>query len=93
MRAYNFHQVKNDNGHDGKITIQLAEDVSFLNKGSIAHTLDNLPDNSSVTIDGSKSHSIDVDVLEIIYDFKRAAELKKIKLELKDIPEFNGVGH
>ncbi len=93
-RAYNFHQEKHHNGNDEKITIQLAEDVSFLNKGSIAHTLDKLPDNSSVTIDGSKSHSIDVDVLEIIHDFKSTAELKKIKLELKDIPSFNGVsGH
>jgi MFS superfamily sulfate permease-like transporter len=93
-RAYNFHQERHHNGHDHKITIQLAEDVTFLNKGSIAHTLDNLPDNASVTIDGSKSHSIDVDVLEIIHNFKSAAELKKIKLELKDIPSFNGVsGH
>lgn len=93
-RAYNFHQEEHDNGTGKKITIQLAEDVSFLNKGSIAHTLDKLPDNASVTIDGSKSHSIDVDVLEIIHDFKSAAELKKIKLELKDIPKFNGVsGH
>jgi MFS superfamily sulfate permease-like transporter len=93
-RAYNYYQEKLHNGQGEKITIQLAEDVSFLNKGSIANTLDNLPDNSSVVIDGSKSHSIDVDVLEIIHDFKSAAVLKKINLELKDIPSFNGVsGH
>ena len=93
-RAYNFHQENHFNGKDQKITIQLAEDVTFLNKGSIADTLDRLPNNASVTIDGSKSHSIDMDVLEIIHDFKASAELKKIKLELKDIPEFNGVsGH
>ncbi len=74
-----------------KITIHLAEDVTFLNKGSIAHTLDQLPDNSSVIIDGSKSHSIDMDVIEIIHDFKSSAKLKKITVELKNIPEFNGV--
>ncbi len=89
-RAYFFHKETHQNGEGEKITIQLAEDVTFLNKGSIAHTLDQLPHNSSVTIDGSKSHYIDVDVLEIIQDFKSTAPLKKIKLELKSIPEFNG---
>jgi MFS superfamily sulfate permease-like transporter len=86
---------RKEDHHEGeKIVIQLAEDVSFLNKGSIASSLDQLPDNSSVVIDGSKSHSIDADVLEIIHDFKSTAELKKIKLELRNIPEFNGVsGH
>jgi MFS superfamily sulfate permease-like transporter len=88
-------QFKNEKNHDGeKIVIQLAEDVTFLNKGSIVSTLDQLPNNSTVVIDGSKSHNIDVDVLEIIHDFKSTAVLKKITLELKNIPEFNGVaGH
>ncbi len=91
-RAYFFHK---EDHHDGeKIIIELAEDVTFLNKGSIVLTLDHLPDNSSVIIDGSKSHNIDVDVLEIIHNYKSTAELKNIKLELKNIPEFNGVqGH
>jgi MFS superfamily sulfate permease-like transporter len=91
-RAYSYH--KEDHHEGDKITIQLAEEVTFLNKGSIISTLDELPNNSTVVIDGSKSHSIDVDVLEIIHDFKSTAELKKIKLELKNVPEFNGVsGH
>ena len=91
-RAYSLHRGgQND---QNKITIQLAEDVTFLNKGSIVSTLDELPNNSSVVIDGTKSHYIDVDVLEIIHDFKSTAELKQIKLELKNIPAFNGVaGH
>ena len=90
--AYNY---STDKHHEGdKITIQLAQDVTFLNKGSIVAALDNLPENSSVVIDGSKSHYIDMDVLEIIHDFKNAAELRKIKLELRSIPDFNGMsGH
>jgi MFS superfamily sulfate permease-like transporter len=88
-RAYSFHK---EDHHDGeKITIQLAEDISFLNKGSIASSLEQLPDNSSVVVDGTKSLNIDMDVLEIIHDFKSTAELKNIKLELKNIPEFNGL--
>jgi hypothetical protein len=69
----------------------LSEDVTFLNKGSIALTLDHLPKNSSVTIDGSQSHNIDLDVLEIIHNFKDTAQLKNINVELKHIPQFKGV--
>jgi MFS superfamily sulfate permease-like transporter len=91
-RAYFFH--KEDHHQGEKITIRLAEDVSFLNKGSIALTLDHLPENSDVTIDGSKTHYIDLDVLEMLHDFKNTAELKNIKLTLLSIPEFKGVaGH
>ncbi len=91
-RSYFFHKEEH---HEGEmITISLAEDVTFLNKGSIMQTLSHLPENSNVVIDGSKSHTIDLDVLEIIHDFKNTAELKNIKLELKAIPEFTGLaGH
>ncbi len=92
-RAYFLHEVDH---HGGKmITIQLSEDVSFLNKGSIARALDRLPENSNVLIDGSKSQNIDMDVLEIIHDFKNnTAEIKKVNIELKSIPDFVGLsGH
>lgn len=91
-RSYFFQKEKHSEGE--LITISLAEDVTFLNKGSIMQTLSHLPENSNVVIDGSKSHNIDLDVLEIIHDFKNTAELKNIKLELKAIPEFTGLaGH
>ena len=86
--------MKEEKDDKQKITIRLAEDVTFLNKGNIVQTLDSLPNNSSVTIDGSQSHFIDVDVLEIIHDFKSTAKLKQINLDLKNIPSFNGMaGH
>jgi MFS superfamily sulfate permease-like transporter len=77
------------------ITITLDEDVSFINKGSIAFTLEDLPENSSVIIDGSKSDNIDLDVLEIIHNFKESAGTNKnIKVGLINIPEFKGTsGH
>ena len=60
-----------------------------LNKGSIVNTLSELPQNVSVVIDGSNSHYIDMDVLEIIHDFKKSnASLKNINVELKNIPDF-----
>ena len=85
-----FLKSKKD-GDSQKITVQLDEDVTFLNKGSIATMLTELPEDSYVIIDGSKSHTIDIDVLEMIYDFKDTAELKNITLELKEIPEFKGM--
>ena len=89
-----FHTHSEEKDGTEKITIRLAEDVSFLNKGSILLTLDQLAEGTHVLIDGSNSHNIDLDVLEIIHDFKNNAELKNIKLELKNIPDFKGVsGH
>ncbi|AEI48899.1 SulP family inorganic anion transporter [Runella slithyformis] len=91
-RAYYLMKEKRSEGET--ITIQLVEDVTFINKGVITLTLDKLPLNSHVIIDGSQSHTIDLDVLEIIHNFKATAALRGIRLELKGIPEFKGVvGH
>jgi MFS superfamily sulfate permease-like transporter len=69
-----------------RITITLAEEVSFLNKGSILLMLEKLPENSEVTIDGSRSINIDFDIIEIIENFKNNTSLlKNIRLELINI--------
>ncbi|MEY2901466.1 MAG: hypothetical protein RLY89_572 [Bacteroidota bacterium] len=91
-RDYTIHQEKKSEG--GKIFITLAEQVTFINKGSIAKKLADFPDGSIVTIVGTNSHFIDIDVLEIIHDFKQAALLKNIEVHLVNIPAFLGVsGH
>jgi MFS superfamily sulfate permease-like transporter len=72
--------------HEGeKIVVTLAEEVSFLNKGSILLMLENLPENTEITIDGSRSSYIDYDVKEIIENFKETAKLKNITLNLINI--------
>jgi MFS superfamily sulfate permease-like transporter len=90
-----YYHKKSDYKPGETIRITLDEDVSFINKGSIAFTLDDLPENSNVIIDGSKADNIDLDVLEIIHNFKETASAKKnIKVGLIDIPEFEGTsGH
>ncbi len=65
------------------IVIELAEDVSFLNKGSILQTLNQLPNNSEVFIDGSKTKKIHPDVIEIIEDFKQNAKERNITITSK----------
>jgi len=67
---HSYH-YKTEEQQEGKvITLQLYQEVTFLNKGSINHTLSTLPRDCTVVIDGSKSLNIDYDVLEIIQNFK-----------------------
>jgi len=91
--SYFFH--KEDVREGKQIKIVLSEEVTFLNKASIQLMLEELPANHKVLIDGSRSVNIDHDVLEIIQDFREhGAKMKKIVLELVNIPEFKGsTGH
>ena len=83
---YHFEREDHD-GHRQRINIKLAEEVTFINKGSMLLTLRSLPENSIVTIDGTRSKNIDYDVLEIIENFKETARHKNIDLRLKSIEE------
>ena len=84
-RDYKFHQDAKDEG--GQITITLSEHVTFINKGSIALKLSNIEQDARVVIEGKDAHFIDLDVLEILYDFKENAGQKNIHVEFKNIPE------
>ncbi len=65
--AYFF---KKEEHHAGEtIHINLAQEVSFLNKAAIKQTLADLPENSSVVINATNSAYIDHDVIELIRDF------------------------
>ena len=84
-RDYKFHQdAKNDGG---LITITLGEHVTFINKGSIALKLSNIENDANVVIDGKDAHFIDLDVLEILYDFKENAIQKNINVQFNNIPQ------
>ena len=80
----NSHYFNSETDQQGeKITIRLAEEVSFLNKANIKETLLKIPKKSKVTIDASNSTFIDFDVLEIIHDFvKVQAPENKIEATL-----------
>lgn len=74
-------------GHIRHFTIDLALNVSFLNKNRIAGLLDKMPEYSVVEIVGTDSVYIDHDILEIFQQYKSKAHNKHIQLILKDIPE------
>lgn len=78
---YYYKRVKAEN--QDVIQLQLAQEVSFLNKGSIKSTLDSFPQGSTVIIDASESEYIDYDVLEEIREFYTVkAPTKDIKVSL-----------
>ena len=79
--AYFFDKMKYQDGE--LITIQLANEVSFLNKAAIKETLHQLPNNSKVKIDASDSFYIDYDIIELIHDFEKTiAPQKHISVEI-----------
>jgi len=81
-RAYVFRKEEYIDGDI--ICIDLAQEVSFLNKAAIKQTLNNLPENSRVVIDASDTVYIAHDVLDLITEFKETrAREENIKLVLK----------
>jgi len=73
--AYFF---KKEEHHTGEtIHIDLAQEVSFLNKAAIKQTLAHLPNESKVIINASNTVYIDHDVLELIRDFVSSGSKEK----------------
>lgn len=79
--AYFFKQ--DEYSEDKTIHMELAQEVSFLNKAAIKQTFAHLPDNSKLVIDASHSIYIDYDVLQMINNFvKLAAPERNIEVKL-----------
>ena len=64
------------------VRIELAQQVTFFNKASIQHTLDEVPDGAHVVIDARRAHYVDPDVVEIISDFQTNAETRDVEVEV-----------
>jgi carbonic anhydrase len=71
-----------------KIIFRLSEHVSFLNKATLKQTFDQLPPNSEIVIDATRSKYLDYDVFEVIRNFKKEAPLKNIQLTLQNVRGF-----
>lgn len=84
--AYFFKKEQHKEGET--ITIDLAQEVSFLNKAAIKQTLSHLPKNCKVIIDAKNTVYIDYDVLEMIKDFLNfGSKDKNITVELINFKE------
>ena len=93
--AYFF---KKEQYHEGEtIHLDLAQEVSFLNKAAIKQTLAHLPENSTVVINAANTVYIDHDVLALIRDFvSSGAKDKEIAVSLtgfKDAYKIENTSH
>jgi MFS superfamily sulfate permease-like transporter len=81
-RAYHFRKEEYANGD--VIHIDLAQEVSFLNKAAIKSTLNDIPENSKVIIDATDTVYIAHDILDLIHEFKTTrAKEDHIKVKLR----------
>ena len=81
-RAYHFRKEEYADGD--VIHIDLAQEVSFLNKAAIKSTLNDIPENSKVIIDAKDTVYIAHDILDLIHEFKTIrAKDDNIKVKLR----------
>lgn len=94
-RAYYFKKEEYEDGDI--INIDLAQEVSFLNKAAIKNTLSHLPENSKVIINASDTVYIAHDVLDLIKEFEMInVKEKNIELTLigfKDVYELENTNN
>jgi MFS superfamily sulfate permease-like transporter len=74
-------------GHIKHFKIDLALNVSFLNKKRFMELLEAMPEYSIVEINGKHSVYIDHDVLEILHAFRAKAATRHIQLIMTGVPE------
>jgi MFS superfamily sulfate permease-like transporter len=81
----NFHESVLVVNEGNNYLVKLTKDVSFLNKATLRNAFNNMPSDTTVTIDGSKSLFIDTDIKETIADFIESSKKKNIQVDLKNI--------
>lgn len=69
--------------------IRLNSNVTFLNKVKLRDALEDIPEDSSLIIDGSHCNFIDYDILEIISEYENKAADRNIKVQLNGIQKVN----
>ena len=91
-RAYNFRKEEYQDGDI--IHIDLAQEVSFLNKAAIKETISLIPKNSKVIINASDTVYIAHDVLDLIKEFKKIrAKEENIKVKLVGFKKVYDLDH
>ncbi len=68
---------------DNNYLIQLTRNMYFFNKAQLRRTLQRIPENSSVLIDGTRIDFIDYDIEQTINDFEQTAAIRNIKVTIR----------
>lgn len=78
----NSHSLDVEQGNaPPKITMTLAEEVTFFNKARILKELNHLPNNALLELDVRKTQYLDNDIVEILDDFVPKAREKNIHIK------------
>ncbi|TSE04704.1 SulP family inorganic anion transporter [Aquimarina algiphila] len=77
-----FLHIEDKSNGKHKIVMTLAEEVTFFNKGAILKELDQLPEDTYLTLDVRKTRYLDNDIIEILEDFSEKAKNKHIDIKL-----------
>lgn len=77
-----FLHIEDKSNGNHRIKMELAEEVTFLNKAAIQRELYNLPENTYLILDVTKTKALDLDVLEILDDYSVTAERKNVTIKL-----------
>ncbi|MFC2126778.1 SulP family inorganic anion transporter [Bacteroidota bacterium] len=81
QNSHFLHIKERDNTHH-HVKMELAEEVTFFNKGAIMRELENIPTDTHLEINLLKTRSLDYDVIEIFEDFLDKAANRNIKIKL-----------
>ncbi|MBK9733274.1 MAG: SulP family inorganic anion transporter [Chitinophagaceae bacterium] len=80
------YKITTTQRHETEVNvIKLNSNVTFLNKVNLRKALDQIPEYSVLTIDGSECNFIDYDILEIISEYSNKAHDRHIELHLEGI--------
>jgi len=77
-----FLHIEDKSNGKHKIKMELAEEVTFFNKGAILKELDSLPRDTYLEFDVTKTRYLDYDITEILEDFTFKAKERNIDIKL-----------
>ena len=78
QNSHFLHKVDEINGLH-KMKMVLAEEVTFINKGTILKELNSIPENTHLCLDVRATRYLDYDVMEILDDFAIKIEKEKLR--------------
>ncbi|WP_299098436.1 SulP family inorganic anion transporter [uncultured Winogradskyella sp.] len=77
-----FLHIQDKSNGKHRIKMDLAEEVTFFNKGAILKELDSLPRDTYLELDVTKTRYLDHDIIEILDDFAFKAKERNIDIKL-----------
>ena len=81
QNSHFLHIEETDSDHH-YMKMELAEEVTFFNKGAIMRELENIPKDTYLEINLLKTRFLDNDIIEILEDFLEKAKNRNINLKL-----------